>query len=271
MPKEKKYQTKKYSVSKLILADYNDVAAKMHGVMGLIEIDITDALVKMAEIKKQDNYTVSMTGWMAKCVGQAVMENKHLNSYRKRRKIITFDEVDISIIVEITTKTGKKVPYNYVIRNVDSKSVKSITEEIRKVQTRKIAEKEQLTRDRISFKSLYILVPKFIRRLVIRKMLTNPFRLKKLIGTVGITSLGMFIKGQGAYAVPFRDKTLNIAIGSIKDQVALRNGEVEERKILCTTFLFDHNVVDGAPATKFISRLSQIMGEITYLDDLEKT
>ena len=101
-------------------------------------------------------------------------------------------------------------------------------------------------------------------------MITTPNRMKKLVGTVGITSLGMFIKGQGAYAVPFPGKTLNIAIGSIKDHLAMINGKIEERKILCTTFLIDHDLVDGAPATRFISGLSKIMGETTYLDDLEK-
>ncbi|NHJ05256.1 MAG: dehydrogenase, partial [Candidatus Heimdallarchaeota archaeon] len=63
-------------------------------------------------------------------------------------------------------------------------------------------------------------------------MITNPFRLKKLIGTVGITSLGMFIKGQGGWAIPFPDKTLNIAVGGIKENVVLRYGNVEERKLL---------------------------------------
>ena len=162
------------------------------------------------------------------------------------------------------------VPYNYVIRNIESKSVKTITEEIRKVQTKKIAEKEQLTRDRGSFRNLYAIVPRFIRRFVIRKMLTNPFRLKKLIGTVGITSLGMFIKGQGGWAVPFSDKTLNLAFGGIKPHAILKNGKIEERKLLCTTFLFNHDIVDGGPAARFVKRLSELMGDTIYLDDLDK-
>jgi pyruvate/2-oxoglutarate dehydrogenase complex dihydrolipoamide acyltransferase (E2) component len=271
MPKENKYQIRKYSPVRRILADFNNVAASLNRVYGLIEIDVTDALAKMEEIEKKKKYKVSMTGWMSKCVSQAVMENKHLNSFRKgRRKIIIFDEVDISIIVEITTKEGKKVPYNYVIRNVETKSVKTITDEIRSYQNKKIDEQEQLARGSSRNMSFFAIFPRFFRRFVIRKMFTTPKRMKKLVGTVGITSLGMFIKGQGAYAIPFPGKTCNIAIGSIKDQVALRNGKIEERKILCTTFLIDHDLVDGAPATRFIARLSTLMGETTYLDDLDK-
>ncbi|MCK4895343.1 MAG: 2-oxo acid dehydrogenase subunit E2 [Candidatus Heimdallarchaeota archaeon] len=271
MPKEKNYHIRKFSPTRRILADYNDVAASLNRVQGLIEIDITKALVKIEEIEKKENYKVSMTGWVAKCVSQVAIENKHLNSFRKGgRKLVVFDDVDISIIIEITTKSGKKVPYNYVIRKVDTKSVKTITEEIRTTQDRKINEKEQLTRGTSTYMALYSLLPRFFRRFVIRKIITNPFRLRKLIGTIGITSLGMFIKGQGGWAVPFSDKTFNIALGGIKENAVIRNGKLEERKILCTTFLFDHNIVDGAPAARLVSRLTELMGDTQYLDDLEK-
>ncbi|MHA1355513.1 MAG: 2-oxo acid dehydrogenase subunit E2, partial [Candidatus Heimdallarchaeota archaeon] len=225
-------------------------------VIGLIEIDITKALAKIEEIKKKQNYMVSMTGWVAKCVAQAVMENKHLNSYRRGRKIIVFDNVDISVIIELTLKSGKKVPYNYVIRKVETKSVKGITDEIRDAQTKKIDEQEQLTRGQSAYMGFYTLLPRFFRKWVIRK--------------VGITSLGMFIKGQGAWAVPLSDKTLNLALGGIKDNVILRDGKIEERKLLCVTFLIDHDIVDGAPATRFVKSLSILLGDTLYLDDLEK-
>ncbi len=271
MPKEKmSYQKKKFSIAKMILADYNKVAATFHRVTGLIEIDITKPLAKMEEIEKKDGYKVSMTAWVVKCVSQAVKENMHLNTYRKGRKLIIFDDIDISIIIEITTRSGKKVPYNYVIRNADQKSVKSITDEIRAYQDKKMDDEEQLRRGRTTYSPLYALVPKFIRKMVIKGMLSNPFRLKKLIGTIGITSLGMFLKGQGGYAIPFSDKTLNIAIGSIKEQAIIRDGQAVVQKVLCTTFLFDHDIVDGAPATRFISGLSKMMSENTFLDDLEK-
>ncbi len=270
MPKEKNFTKRKFSPTRQILADYNAVAASLPRVSGLIEVDITNALAKMGEIEKKQKYKVSMTGWVAKCVAQTVMENKHLNSYRKRRKIIIFDNVDISIIIELTLSSGKKIPYNYVIRKVETKSVKTITDEIRDAQTKKIGEQEQLTRGQSTYMGFFSILPRFFRKWVIRKMITNPFRLNKLIGTVGITSLGMFIKGQGGWAVPFPDKTLNLAIGGIKDNVILKDGKLEEQKLLCITFLFDHDIVDGAPAARFIMGLSKLMGGTLYLDDLEK-
>jgi pyruvate/2-oxoglutarate dehydrogenase complex dihydrolipoamide acyltransferase (E2) component len=256
MPKEKNFHIRKFSSTRRILADYNYVAASLNRIYGLIEIDVTEALEKIEEIEKKDNYKVSFTGWAVKCVSQAV--------------IVVFDDVDISVIIELTTRTGKKVPYNYVIRKAETKSVKTITDEIRAAQSKKIDGKDQLTRDTSTYLSFYSILPRFFRRFVIRTLISNPFYLKKLIGTVGITSLGMFIKGQGAWGVPFPDKTMNIALGGIKDNVVIREGKTEERKLLCTTILMNHDLIDGAPATRFISRLTELMGDTSYLDDLEK-
>lgn len=271
MPKEKNFHTRKFSPTRRILADYNDAAASLNRVHGLVEIDVTEALEKIEGIEKKDNYKVSFTGWVTKCVSQVVSEDKRLNSYRRGgRKIVVFDDIDISIIVELTTKTGKKVPYNYVIRKSETKSVKTITDEIRAAQSKKIEGEDQLTRDTSTYRSFYLILPRFFRRFIIRTLISNPFYLKKLIGTVGITSLGMFIKGQGGWAVPFPDKTLNIALGGIKDSIIVKEGKIKERKLLCTTILMNHDIIDGAPAARFISRLTELMRDTAYLDDLEK-
>ncbi len=271
MTKEKNYQKRKFSPTRMILADFNRVAASFHRVTGVVEIDITESLEKMHQIEKLDGYNVSMTAWACKCISQAVKENPHLNSYRWRRKVLVFDDVDISVVIEITTKEGKKVPYNYVIRKVQTKSVRDITDEIRAYQDKKINETDQLTRSGSSrYMGFFSYLPKWFRRFVIKQQLVNPFKLKKLIGTVGVTSLGMFLKGQGGWAIPFADKTLNIALGGIKEIAVFRDGKPVERKLLCVTFMIDHDIVDGAPATRFISQLSKMMGETTYLDDLDK-
>ena len=270
MPKEKKFSKRKISANRMILADYNAVASSMPMVYGLIEIDVTDALAKIDEIKEKQNYKISMTAFTAKCLSQCVAENRALNTFRKGRKFIVFDEIDISIIIEITTKSGKKVPYNYVIRNVDTKSVRTITDEIRSYQDKVIEEREQLSRGQTKYTSLYTLLPRFFRKWIIKKMITNPFRLKKLAGTVGLTSMGMFIKGQGGWLIPFRDKTMNVSTGGIKDVAKFRDGKVVERKLLCTAFLVDHDIIDGAPGARFIARVCELMGSTDYLDDLDK-
>ncbi len=254
----------------MILSDYNKVAFGFPEVHGLMEVDVTESLAKIDEIKEKQEYHVSMTAWVAKCLAQTVMENKELNTYRWGRKLIVFDEVDISVIIEVTAENGKKIPYNHVLRNVETKSVRQLTDEIRSYQDKVITEREQLTRGTTFFTDLYMLIPKTIRQFAIKRMLKNPFRYKKLNGTVGLTSMGMFIKGQGGWLVPFRDKTLNVSLGGIKENAVEENGKIVKRKLLCTTFLVDHDIIDGAPGARFISRVSDLMGGTYYLDDLDK-
>ncbi|NHJ83987.1 MAG: 2-oxo acid dehydrogenase subunit E2 [Asgard group archaeon] len=270
MTKQKNYHLRPYSANRMILADYNCVAADFPYVHGLMEVDITEPLDKIHQIEKLDGYKVSMTAWVAKCMAQTVMENKELNTYRKGRKLVVFDEVDISVIIEVTNDKGKKIPYNHVLRNVELKSVREITDEIRAYQDKVINEHEQLSRGTTFYTKLYTLIPKFIRRFVIKRLLKSPFRYKKLNGTVGLTTLGMFVKGQGGWLVPFRDKTLNVATGGIKENAIEENGKIVKRKLLCTAFLVDHDIIDGAPGARFISRISELMGNTHYLDDLDR-
>jgi pyruvate/2-oxoglutarate dehydrogenase complex dihydrolipoamide acyltransferase (E2) component len=270
MSSKKDYHKRKFSVNRQILADYNAVASKNYRVQGLIEADVTDALKIIKDVEQKEGYKLSFTAWIAKCLGEAVSEDMRLNSYRRRRKIIVFDKIDISIMIEIKTSDGKRVPFNYVIRDVKSKNVKEISDNIRAIQKKKIEEREQLTRGTSKFTNLYLWVPRFIRRGVIKSMITNPFKLRKLIGTVGLTTLGEFVKNLSGWAVPFADKTLNVAVGGMKNRATEIDGKIENRRFLCVTYLVDHDIVDGAPAARFIARATELMEKSVGLEEYKK-
>ncbi len=267
MAKKPSYSIENYSIAKMILADYNDVAASFTRVAGLVEIEITRAMTRIKELKEKEQSDVSFTGWVVKCFAKALTENKQLNSYKWRRKLICFDDVDISMIIEITSSSGKKIPYNHVVRKAQDKSVKEITEEIRVIENQSKEEKK-LYADRSKWTKVYRFIPRVIRKFFIKKKLLNPFSLKKLIGTAGITSLGMFAQNVSGWAIPFADSTVNIAVGGISTRLIRKNEEIFDAKFLCMTFLFDHNVVDGAPATRFISRTAELMSNAYFLRDI---
>jgi len=45
------------------------------------------------------------------------------------------------------------------------------------------------------------------------------------------------------------------------------NGELQNKEHLCLTVTFDHDIVDGAPAARFIQRLAALVQEGAGLDD----
>ena len=73
-----------------------------------------------------------------------------------------------------------------------------------------------------------------------------------------VTSVGMF--GTGAsWGIPVASHTLNITIGSIVQRLVKYNEEYVNRDHLCLTASFDHDIVDGAPAARYIRRLRTII------------
>ena len=268
MKKEVRYETKKFSPKRRILSDFNDEAACMPHVLGLLEIDVTDARKIIKEHEEKEGFKISLTGWFVKVIGDAVKENMRLNSFLKgRRKIIVFENVDISIMIEISNEKGQKIPFNHIIRKAETKSVREITDEIRSVQNRKLSEKEQFRRRSSFGLIIYRFIPKFIRRRLLRMLLKNPFYVQKTAGTVGLTTLGMFIKRVGGWAVPYAIKTLNVAVAGIKEKPAIVNGKIEHREIANVTFMIDHNLVDGAPSTRFIARVVDLMESAYALEE----
>jgi pyruvate/2-oxoglutarate dehydrogenase complex dihydrolipoamide acyltransferase (E2) component len=50
-------------------------------------------------------------------------------------------------------------------------------------------------------------------------------------------------------------QTLSIVVGGMVDRPALVDGRLEQHTYLSLSLTFDHDVVDGAPAARFVSRL----------------
>ena len=67
---------------------------------GLIDVDITEARRIFECYKRNEGENLSFTSWVAKCVATAVGENKEVQSAKKGKNLIYFDDVDLSIPIE---------------------------------------------------------------------------------------------------------------------------------------------------------------------------
>ena len=77
-------------------------------------------------------------------------------------------------------------------------------------------------------------------------------------GTVGVTAVGMFGKGSG-WGIPTAAHTLDITLGGISEKPVVLDGRLETREYLNMTISMDHDIIDGAPATRFASRLKELI------------
>jgi pyruvate/2-oxoglutarate dehydrogenase complex dihydrolipoamide acyltransferase (E2) component len=101
-------------------------------------------------------------------------------------------------------------------------------------------------------------LPRLFIRLIRAVGRRDPTRLVTAAGTVGVTALGMAGRGGGWGLAPAGQSVLLI-VGGISRKPAVVEERVEPRDMLDLTVAFDHDVVDGAPAARFVKRLVELI------------
>jgi len=74
--------------------------------------------------------------------------------------------------------------------------------------------------------------------------------MSKSYGKVAVTSVGMYSK-EAVWFIPHGSATVLLTVGSIGNKVVEIDGQFISREHLRLTASFDHNIVDGAPASRF--------------------
>jgi pyruvate/2-oxoglutarate dehydrogenase complex dihydrolipoamide acyltransferase (E2) component len=64
--------------------------------------------------------------------------------------------------------------------------------------------------------------------------------------------------------------SLDLIVGGISLKPAVVNGTIEPREILNLTVAFDHDVIDGAPAVRFVERLVDLIESGQGLPETEQ-
>ena len=221
-------------------------ARRKNMIHSIIEVDISNARNYIRKIRKETRDYVSFTGYIIYCVSKAVEKNKIMHAYRnKKNQLILFDEVDVSTTIERTIDNNHEV-VAMIVRGANRKTMAGISEEIK-------AEKEKNVSEAAVFRSmnLFLAIPSFIRQWVFRFLDRSPMLMKRKAGTIMVTSANMIGRGAG-WGIPIATHTLNVTIGGMVDRIVGQNNHFETRQHVCLTFSFDHDIIDGAPAARFI-------------------
>lgn len=254
------YQVETFPKSRISTIDIGIMGKKKHHIMALIELDVTDSR-KLIRKQKTLSKRISFNSWLIKCISYAVEEFKQIHAVRKgKRKLVVFEDVDISIVIEREVE-GKKVPLPYVIRKSNEKSISDIFDEIKNGREQSIAGEEDYVLGKKENKYLakmYYWMPGFVRRLIWTAIIKSPFLTKQNMGTVMITYVGMIGKING-WVIPVSIHPLCFAIGSIIKKPGVINDRIEIREYLYITVLIDHDIIDGAPAVRALSKLTKLV------------
>jgi len=217
-----------------------------------MEADVTSSRARLRLFRREKGQGLSFTAFLVGCLARAVEENKRVQAYRRGRKLVIFDDVDACVIVEQPVGDAR-LPVPYVIRAANRRNLTEIHSEIRRFQE---AGAEEADPWRLS--RFYPFFPGFLRRLFWRALFSNPWWIKKIPGTVCVTAAGMFGNGRG-WGIPITAYTLTLTVGGIGQRVMMHGDRTVRREYLSLTLSFDHEIVDGAPAARFASRLRELI------------
>lgn len=244
-----------------IILEISSEGKRWNHVHGLMQIDITATRRMISAIKADGGEAPSMTGFIISCLARAIDQNKSLHAIRKGRNVHIFDDVDVSTVIERDDPTGNPVPTSIIIRAANKKPYRAIHDEIKKARRQSVSgsvlgESKQAKRT-----NMLIRLPAFIRKLVWWWSRRSPQFRKDSMGTVHVTAVGMFADGFDAgWAIPVAPWPLILTIGTISKRLQrMPDGEDGMAEFINLTLTIDHDVVDGAPATRFLVHFKQLL------------
>ncbi len=173
----------------------------------------------LPEIEKKVQSRVTYTDMLVKVLAQTLEEYPILNSTLEDEEIKILENINIGIAVD--TGIGLVVP---VVRDANKKSLTEIA-----LLTRKLIEKAR----------------------------SGNLALNEATGgSFTITNLGMFGVDQGTPIINPPEIAI-LGVGRIAEKPVVIDGRVEIRPMMNITLSFDHRVIDGALAARFLQNMKQ--------------
>jgi pyruvate/2-oxoglutarate dehydrogenase complex dihydrolipoamide acyltransferase (E2) component len=259
-----KYKKIPFPNNRNLVIDVVTLGRLKHHTPILFEVNVSRGRDFIRKNKQEKGRQISFTGWITKCIAMAVSEQPYLHALRQgNRSLILFDDVDILVTVQKQIDENE-IPLPYVIRKANLKTVNEISDEIRYAQNQSITTRDMVLGKNPWFAGIYLRLPKPIRFAIGKALLNNPFGIKQNSGTIGISSIGMIGTFSG-WAIPEGPLPLQFGLGSIIKKPWVVKDTIEIREILNIAFVFDHDVVDGTPVVRFLSRLIDLIQNGEYI------
>jgi pyruvate dehydrogenase E2 component (dihydrolipoamide acetyltransferase) len=164
---------------------------------------------------------ISVNDLLIKAVAAALVRVPECNAQFTEEALLIHKRVDISVAVAIPD--GLVTP---VVRNADMKSVVSIGREVRDLAARARAKK------------------------------LKPEEMSD--GTFSISNLGMFGIDEFSAVINPPEGAI-LAVGQVRDEPVVKDGQVVPGKKLAMTLSCDHRVIDGAVGAAFLAELRDLL------------
>jgi len=260
-----KYNLKSIPSSRIATFDSFAVGLEKHHVGAFLEFDVTESRDKIRLLKKR-GAGISFTAWLIKVIaGTLELYPEAAAFLLNKRKLILFDDINISLMVE--KKSGdSKVPMPVVIRQANKKNMEEITSEIENARTHHLEAGEIVIHQKSPLiERLYYRLPGLCRRTIWRFLLRHPKLAYPKMGNVMVTSIGMMGRINGWF-ITRSVHPVAFGIGSVIKKPVVIGDEIKIREILNMTVLVDHDAMDGAPMVRMLTGFTKAIETGAYLN-----
>ncbi len=217
----------------------------------LRDVDMTWA-ENLRERLRRNGHRTTVTSILVKAIAlaQRAHPESRTNALPGGRKV-TFHNIVAGLTVEKFVGSEPAIFFG-TIKSPDEKSVEEIATELRAYAERSTEDVPQL-----ALENKFTRLPWFLRQVVLWASINFPWvRLKCNASTFGLTSLGKF----GCQSIfPPCVNTSTFGVGIVEDRAVVRDGKIVIRPMMTLTLTFDHRIIDGAPAARFLHDVVELL------------
>jgi pyruvate/2-oxoglutarate dehydrogenase complex dihydrolipoamide acyltransferase (E2) component len=220
----------------------------------LLEMDVTRARRQIRLANRGGQSAVSFIAWMVRTVAMTLGDHPDLRPEKTKTQSGSQESVTISLLVDrVVGEHRAAVPV--IIHRAETRSVGDIEAMIHRART--------VPMDPVTFMAgkptgpvaaLYRLMPGFVQRAILSTAVRNRRRLDTVEANVVISTSGMGGRVRGWF-IPTSRHPMCIGIGAVTPEAVVLNGAIEKREIFHMTVLLDSRVIDGKPASRWVSQL----------------
>ena len=253
----KGYTSEPLSFNRKMVAASAAVTSAKSTIHSLAQVDVTEPRSRIKEHFERTGEKLSFTAYLVYCLAQVIMQHPKLNAFKRGNRLITLEDLTISVLVE-REFMEEKVPEPVGITAAQDLTYREINDRIREAKAhsaRSIGE--------LSGMAWIRFIPGFLLKTFIRISDRN-IKLARKYGKVAVTAVGMFSR-EPVWFIPHGSATLLLTVGSIEKRMVFTGERHEEREFLCLTGSFDHDIVDGAPAARFMNQFIETVKSGLYL------
>lgn len=190
------------------------------------EIDMTQMVKLRKDLVDQESVLgtrITYTDLLVLAIAQALKEHPTVNSSLIENEIKVWEDINIGVAVALDE--GLIVP---VVKAADKKSLKEISQTVRTLAEK--AREGKLTPEEVTG------------------------------GTFTLSNLGAVGAGYRFETVIINQpESAILGTGAITDRVVVRDGQIVIRPIMTYYFTYDHRVIDGAVAAKFMASVIKLL------------